>query len=88
MKILVINGSPKKEASDTMKITRAFLEGMNDVSGQDVKKIHVIDKDIQYCKGCFTCMHNGGTCVYNARESNVWSSGCRHRYKTTAGTGT
>ena len=28
MKILVINGSPKGERSDTMKITRAFVEGM------------------------------------------------------------
>ena len=73
MKILVINGSPKKEASDTMKITRAFLEGMNDVSGQDVTIIHVIDKDIKYCKGCFTCMHNGGTCVYNDDMKEILS---------------
>ncbi len=32
MKILILNGSPKKVKSDTLHITRAFLEGMNDVS--------------------------------------------------------
>ena len=65
MKILVLNGSPKRENSDTMHITRAFLDGMNDVSPQDVTTIHAIDKHIEYCTGCFTCKRNGGSCVYD-----------------------
>ena len=65
MRILVLNGSPKKDRSDTMHITRAFLEGMNAVSAQDVALIHVMDKHIEYCTGCFSCMHNGGTCIHN-----------------------
>ena len=65
MKVLVFNGSPKKEKSDTMHITRAFLDGMNDASPQDVQIINVIDKHIEYCSGCFSCKRNGGTCIYN-----------------------
>ena len=33
MKILVINGSPRGEQSVTLKITRAFLEGMGGKRG-------------------------------------------------------
>ena len=65
MKILVFNGSPKKEQSDTMCITRAFLEGMQEVALQDIKTIHVIDSHIEYCTGCFSCMKNGGKCIHN-----------------------
>ncbi|MCR4719893.1 MAG: flavodoxin family protein, partial [Firmicutes bacterium] len=65
MKILVLNGSPKREKSDTMQITCAFLEGMNEVSPQEVHTIHTVDKHIEYCTGCFTCMRNGGECIHN-----------------------
>ena len=65
MKILVLNGSPKKDKSDTMHITRAFLDGMNTVFENDVHIIDTIDKNIKYCSGCFTCMHNGGRCIYD-----------------------
>ena len=65
MKILVLNGSPKRDQSDTMHITRAFLAGMNEAAPQDVRMIHVIEKHIEYCTGCFSCMRNGGTCVHD-----------------------
>ena len=65
MRILVLNGSPKRERSDTMHMTRTFLEGMNETAPQEVHTIHVIDSDIEYCAGCFACMRNGGTCVHN-----------------------
>lgn len=53
MKILVLNGSPKRDASDTMCMTRAFVEGMNEACENEVHTIHVIDKDIRYCAGGF-----------------------------------
>ena len=65
MKILVLNGSPKRDKSDTMHITRAFLDGMNEAAPQEVHTIHVIDKHIEYCTGCFACMRNGGTCIHD-----------------------
>lgn len=71
MKILLLNGSPKKEKSDTMHITRAFLDGMGDVSENEVSTIHVIDKHIEYCLGCFTCKRNGGKCVFDDDMSSI-----------------
>ena len=65
MKILVLNGSPKKEKSDTMHITRAFLDGMSEVSENETEIIHAVDKHIEYCTGCFSCMRNGGQCIYD-----------------------
>ncbi len=64
-KILVFNGSPKGDRSDTMHITRAFLEGMKGAGEYDIHIINVIDKHIEYCRGCFSCMHNGGKCVHD-----------------------
>ena len=65
MKILVFNGSPKGEKSDTLCITRAFLAGMQEVGEQQVKVITAVDQHVEYCTGCFACMHNGGTCIHD-----------------------
>ena len=65
MKILVLNGSPKRDMSDTMHITRAFLDGMREAAPQEVRTIHAADRHIEYCTGCFACMHNGGTCIHD-----------------------
>lgn len=64
MRILVFSGSPKKDRSDTMHITRAFLEGMQEAAPQDIRIIDVIDQHIEYCRGCFACKQNGGTCLH------------------------
>ena len=65
MKILVFNGSPKRDKSDTMCITRAFLAGMQEAGEQQVKVITAVDQHVEYCTGCFSCMHNGGTCIHD-----------------------
>ena len=65
MRILVLNGSPKRDKSDTMHITRAFLDGMRDTAPQEIHVIDVIDRHIEYCTGCFACKRNGGICIYD-----------------------
>lgn len=65
MKILVFNGSPKKEKSDTLHITRAFLDGMKEAATQEIQIIDVIDQHIEFCSGCLACMRNGGVCRHN-----------------------
>ena len=61
MNVLVLNGSPKGEASNTMNLTRAFLKGagFSEAEVVDVSKL-----DINYCLGCFGCWaHTPGKCV-------------------------
>lgn len=65
MKILVLNGSPKREKSDVMHMTRAFLDGMKEAADVQITTIHAIDRHIEYCTGCFACMHNGGICIHD-----------------------
>ena len=60
MKVLVFNGSPKREASDTLHMTRAFLDGMREAGPVEAEIVHVVDKRIDYCLGCFACKRNGG----------------------------
>lgn len=60
MKILVINGSPKGEKSNSLRLTNAFVEGLK--KGNDAKQIQteieqldVAKLHIEGCKGCFVC---------------------------------
>ena len=63
-KVLVFNGSPKKEGSDTMHLTRAFLAGMEESSQNEIEIIHIAEKHIEFCSGCLGCMRNGGQCIH------------------------
>ena len=63
MKVLVLNGSPKKK-SDTFRLTQAFLKGLNADGRHTVNIVDVIDRRIAPCRGCFGCWARGdGHCV-------------------------
>ncbi|MDR3085730.1 MAG: flavodoxin family protein [Christensenellaceae bacterium] len=63
MRVLVINGSPKGESSNSMKLTRAFLEGAGWANADIVT---VVKSNIKPCIGCFACWNKTpGKCVIN-----------------------
>lgn len=53
MKLLILNGSPKCDRSNTMRVTTAFAEGFPE--GTEVETIDLYKKDIKPCLGCFSC---------------------------------
>jgi len=55
MNLLAINGSPRKgKATDTL-IDKA-IEGVSSESRNcNIKKLHLIDHDIQFCQNCLAC---------------------------------
>ena len=71
MKILVLNGSPKKK-SDTFRLTEAFLKGMNRNQEHEVHVINVIEKKIAPCRGCFGCWQRmDGRCVIDDDQNEI-----------------
>lgn len=56
MNILVINGSPKGGRSNTLQLTKAFLEGLRQENyDTQVRELTVGSMEIKPCLGCFAC---------------------------------
>ena len=64
MKILVLNSSPKGEHSNSLKLTRAFLEGFTSVREAETETVELSKLDLHPCRGCFACWNKTpGKCV-------------------------
>lgn len=64
MKILVINGSPRGERSNTLLLTNAFIEGMRKFEDCTTDIITLKNKKVEPCLGCFGCWTGTpGKCV-------------------------
>lgn len=63
-KILVINGSPKKDKSVTIVVTNAFVKGMCASGEYTSETINVNDLTIKSCMGCQSCCsRTDGECI-------------------------
>ncbi len=72
--ILIINGSPKGTRSNSLQLANAFAEGIRAASATPpaIETIHVSQKNIQPCKGCFSCWKTTpGKCVIADDMSEV-----------------
>lgn len=58
MKVIGINGSPRKKWNTTM-LLKSALEGVES-QGAETELIHLYDLDYKGCKSCFSCKTIGG----------------------------
>lgn len=75
MKVLAVNGSPKGRASNTWKLTQAFLKGMERAAQEADEALQVTEVDtgrlrIEPCRGCFACWKRtpGRCCIHDDME--------------------
>lgn len=70
MKVLVMNGSPRGEHSNTLRLTLAFLEGMKQNGSVETEILPVYQMDIKPCLGCFSCWKQtpGACCLHDDME--------------------
>ena len=54
-KILVLNGSPRKERSGTLFLTKAFVSGIESTGEFETEYVNIADLNVTPCKGCFHC---------------------------------
>ena len=66
MKILVINGSPRGERSNTLRLARAFTRGLCAAApGSEVEELDLRGMNLHECSGCFTCWtKTPGRCIH------------------------
>jgi multimeric flavodoxin WrbA len=68
-KVLVLSASPRKGGNSDL-LCDQFMLGAKE-AGNQVGKIFLSDKKINYCTGCGTCQSNGGKCVQKDDMSEV-----------------
>lgn len=59
--VLILSGSPRKSGNSDL-LCDEFMRGAKE-SGNQVEKVFLRDKKINYCMACYYCEKSGGTCA-------------------------
>lgn len=66
MKVLVINGSPKLEKSNSLRLTNAFVKGLQSETEAEIEQLDIYKLNIEPCQGCLSCWkRTPGKCFKN-----------------------
>lgn len=68
-KVLILSGSPRRKGNSDL-LCDEFMKGAME-SGNEVEKIFIRDKKIQYCIGCYYCEKNDGICFIKDAMSEI-----------------
>ena len=64
MRVLLLNGSPRKEKSCTIRVAHKFVDGLRAEGDCEVEEINISDCRITPCLGCLSCWgRTEGECV-------------------------
>ena len=64
MKVLLLNGSPRREKSCTIRVAYKFVDGLRAAGDCEVEEINISDCKITPCLGCLSCWgRTEGECV-------------------------
>ena len=69
MKRVIVISTSLRRGSNSDILADQFVEGAK-AAGNEVKKISLVGKDIQFCKGCLAC-HKLGHCVINDDVNDI-----------------
>ena len=71
-KVLLINGSPKVERSNSLRLARAFIEGLSKVHELEIDEVVISKLEIKGCVGCLNCWkRTPGQCIHKD-EMSTW----------------
>ena len=73
MKVLILNGSPRKQRSVTGKLLASIADGLKD-GGAAIREFNLCSMKISPCSACFSCMHRTpGECAIRDDMEEIYS---------------